>query len=75
MTNPTLQRIISEHLGVAAEQVTSDASFESLGADSLDTVELAMVIEQKFDVIIEDEAVESWKTVGDVDAYLSKLTG
>ena len=63
--------IIVEQLGVTAEQVTPSASFiEDLGADSLDTVELVMALEEAFDIEIPDEAAEGIATVGDAVKYI-----
>ena len=63
--------IIVEQLGVNPEQVTQTASFiEDLGADSLDTVELVMAIEQEFSVDVPDDAAEKLRTVGDVVKYI-----
>jgi acyl carrier protein len=63
--------IIVEQLGVTAEQVTPDAKFiEDLGADSLDTVELVMALEEEFGQEIPDEEAEKLQTVGDVIKYI-----
>ena len=63
--------IIVEQLGVNADQVTSDAKFiEDLGADSLDTVELVMALEEAFGLDIPDEDADKMKTVGDALDYL-----
>ena len=60
-----VREIIVEQLGVNAEQVTTEASFiEDLGADSLDTVELVMELEEEFDINIPDDAAEKIETVG-----------
>ncbi len=62
---------ISEQLGVAADQVTSDSSFiEDLGADSLDIVELVMALEEEFNIEISDEDAEKIRTVRDVVSYI-----
>lgn len=54
-----VQTIIAEQLGVEKDQVTKDASFANdLGADSLDTVELVMAIEEAFNIEIPDETAE-----------------
>ena len=54
-----VQTIIAEQLGVERDQVTKDASFANdLGADSLDTVELVMAIEEAFNIEIPDETAE-----------------
>jgi acyl carrier protein len=63
--------IIVEQLGVTAEQVAPDAKFiEDLGADSLDTVELVMALEEEFGQEIPDEEAEKLQTVGDVIKYI-----
>ena len=63
--------IIVEQLGVNADQVTSDAKFiEDLGADSLDTVELVMALEEEFGQEIPDEEAEKLQSVGDVTKYI-----
>ena len=66
--------IIVEQLGVKPEQVTADAKFiEDLGADSLDTVELVMALEEEFGSEIPDEQAEKLQTVGDVIKYIEEL--
>ncbi len=68
-----VREIIVNELGVEADKVTDDASFmEDLGADSLDTVELVMALEEEFGVDIPDEEAEQMRTVGDAIAYLRK---
>jgi acyl carrier protein len=63
--------IIEERLGVAASEITPEKSLiNDLGADSLDSVELIMSIEQKFDISIPDDAAENIKTVGDIIEYV-----
>ena len=57
-------KIVAEQLGVKAEDVKADASFvEDLGADSLDTVELVMALEEEFETEIPDEEAEKITTV------------
>ncbi len=66
--------IIVEQLGVNADQVTADAKFiEDLGADSLDTVELVMALEEEFGSEIPDEQAEKLQSVGDVIKYIEDL--
>ena len=59
-----VKKIVVEQLGVAEHQVTPDASFvDDLGADSLDTVELVMALEEEFDTEIPDDEAEKITTV------------
>jgi acyl carrier protein len=68
-----IKEIIMERLGVSEEKITPQASFiNDLGADSLDTVELMMEIEEAFGVSIEDEDAEKIQTVQDAVDYLEK---
>ncbi len=61
-----VKNIIVEQLGVEADQVKPEAQFvNDLGADSLDTVELIMALEEEFDIEIPDEKAEKIKTVGE----------
>jgi acyl carrier protein len=63
--------IIMEQLGVDAEEVTPEASFvNDLGADSLDTVELVMALEEAFKIEISDEDAEKITTVADAIKYI-----
>lgn len=71
--NQKVINIIADKLGVAASEVTPQASFSNdLGADSLDTVELIMEFEKAFNVTIPDEQAEKIQTVGEAIAYLEK---
>jgi len=68
-----IKAIIAEQLGVKPEEVTPQASFiEDLGADSLDTVELVMALEEEFGVEIPDEDAEKMATVGDAVKYIEE---
>ncbi len=63
--------IIAEQLGVKAEELKNDASFvDDLGADSLDTVELVMALEEEFETEIPDEDAESITTVQQAIDYI-----
>ena len=65
--------IIVEQLGVNPEQVTQEAKFiEDLGADSLDTVELVMALEEEFGIEVPDEQAEKLQSVGDVIKYVEE---
>jgi acyl carrier protein len=66
-----VKEIIVDQLGVDADEVTNEASFiDDLGADSLDTVELVMALEEEFSMEIPDEEAEKIKTVGDAVEYI-----
>jgi acyl carrier protein len=68
-----VKQIVAEQLGVDEDQVTAEASFmEDLGADSLDTVELVMALEEEFDIEISDEDAEKIQTVQDAIDYISE---
>ncbi|MGA0934981.1 MAG: acyl carrier protein [Pseudohongiellaceae bacterium] len=59
-----VKKIVAEQLGVKEEEVKSESSFvEDLGADSLDTVELVMALEEEFETEIPDEEAEKITTV------------
>jgi acyl carrier protein len=63
---------ICENLGVNMERVTPTTSFQDVGAESLDIVELVMQLEEELGVTIPDEEAEGIKTVGDAIDYLAK---
>lgn len=66
-----VQKIIAEQLSVGEDQVTGEASFvDDLGADSLDTVELVMALEEEFEIDIPDEEAEKIITVQDAIGYI-----
>ena len=68
-----VKQIISEQLGVEEAEVTPSSSFvDDLGADSLDTVELVMALEEHFDIEIPDDAAEKIRTVQDAIDYIDK---
>jgi acyl carrier protein len=68
-----IKAIIAEQLGVKPEEVTPGASFiDDLGADSLDTVELVMALEEEFGIEIPDEDAEKMATVGDAIKYIEE---
>ena len=63
--------IISEQLGVKKEEIKPESSFiDDLGADSLDTVEVVMALEEEFGIEIPDEDAEKITTVGDAVKYI-----
>ncbi len=71
-----VKKIIIEQLGVKEEQVANDASFvDDLGADSLDTVELVMALEEEFECEIPDEDAEKITTVQQAIDYVTTHLG
>ena len=71
-TEDRVKQIIVEQLGVDANEVTPQAHFvNDLGADSLDTVELVMALEEEFDTEIPDEQAEKIQTVGQAIEYIT----
>ena len=71
-----IKQIIAEQLGVKKEEVVESAKFvDDLGADSLDTVELVMALEEEFGVEIPDEDAEKLSTVGDALRYVEEKAG
>ena len=70
-TEERVKKIITENLGVEEDDVVPEASFvEDLGADSLDTVELVMALEEEFETEIPDEEAEKIQTVGQAIDYV-----
>lgn len=68
-----VKEIVAEQLGVEESQVLTESSFmDDLGADSLDTVELVMALEEEFDIEIPDEDAEKIQTVHDAIEYITE---
>ena len=68
-----VKKIVSEQLGVKEEEVTNEALFvDDLGADSLDTFELVMALEEEFETEIPDEQAEKIETVQDAINYINE---
>jgi len=71
-----VREIIAKQLGVKIEEVTPQATFiDDLGADSLDTVEIVMALEEEFKAEIPDEDAEKMKTVGEAIKYIEERAG
>ncbi len=67
--------IVAEQLGVEKEKITKESHFiNDLGADSLDTVELVMELEEEFDINIADDAAEKIQTVGEAINHIQKAS-
>ena len=70
-----VKNVVIEQLGVSADEVVPEASFvDDLGADSLDLVELVMVLEEEFGQEIPDEAAEKIQTVQDAISYIQSTS-
>jgi len=71
-----VKTVVVEQLSVNPSEVTKEASFvDDLGADSLDTVELVMALEEAFDTEIPDEDAEKLSTVGNAVTYILQHSG
>ena len=71
-----VKKIVVEQLGVKEEEVTAESSFvDDLGADSLDTVELVMALEEEFETEIPDEDAEKITTVQQATTYITEHLG
>jgi acyl carrier protein len=71
-----IQSIVADQLGVEPAEVTKDASIlDDLGADSLDVVELVMILEEAFDIEVPDDAVEEMRTIGDIQRFVESHVG
>lgn len=67
-----VKKIVSDQLGKSTDEIESDSSFvDDLGADSLDTVELVMALEEEFDLEIADEDAEKISTVNEAVDYIN----
>ena len=72
-TLDTVKKVVVDQLSVDEKLVTPEARFtDDLGADSLDTVELVMALEEEFDIEIPDSDAEKVNTVGDVVEYIKE---
>jgi acyl carrier protein len=71
--NDRLKKIIADHLEIDMGAVTDTASFADLGADSLAVIEITMALEEEFSVEINDDDLESAKTVAEVAALIRRL--
>ncbi len=70
-----VKKIVAEQLSVGEDQVTPEASFvDDLGADSLDTVELVMALEEEFEIDIPDEEAEKIVSVKDAISYIQSAS-
>lgn len=65
-------KIIAEHLDIPPEKVTETSTFADLGADSLDSVEIVMAVEEEFDIEVPDEEADGLDTFGKLVGYITK---
>lgn len=65
-----VRNIVAERLNVSPEEITLETTFEDLGADSLDVMDLIMELEQEFDIEIPDEDAENIRTIEDTINYI-----
>ena len=68
-----VKEIVAEGLGVEAGNLRAETTFESLGADSLDLMDMVMTFEDEFGVEIDTEAIGDLKTIGSVVTYIEGL--
>lgn len=69
-----VREMIVDRFGVQEEKVNEEMTFEDLGADSLDVVELVMELEDHFNIQFDDEKIEELNTIGDSVKYIEELT-
>jgi len=67
-----LKEMIAEQLNASKDQVVPQATFDGLGADSIDMVELSMTVEEALDVSIPDAELKQFATVADMTAYIKE---
>lgn len=65
-----VKKIVAAQMELSPDEITESTTFYDMEADSLDVVEVIMALESKFDIILPDEAVETFKTVGDLAKYI-----
>jgi acyl carrier protein len=70
MSEAAVRAAIAEHLGVPVERVVDEAEFRALGADSLDLIEMTLLLEQQFDVEIPDDEAHWCTTIGEAIALM-----
>jgi acyl carrier protein len=64
--------IVADKLDIDAKEITPETTFEDLGADSLDIVELVMALEEEFDLEISDDDADKISSIGDAVAYIKE---
>lgn len=66
-----VKAIVANQMNTSPSLISETTTFYDLEADSLDVVEVIMALESKFDIILPDEVVETFKTVGDLAKYIA----
>ena len=74
MDKSVVINIIAEQLGVSADEITEETSFEDLGADSLDLFQIISALEEEYDIEFGNEDAEKIKTVGSAIEYIKNAT-
>ncbi len=74
MVYDKIAAIIADQLDMDLSDISAESTFEDLGADSLDVVDVIMTLEDEFDMEIPDEAIEGMKTVGELVKYVEDNT-
>lgn len=72
-TIDTIAKILNDNLDIETDKVTADATFDSLGIDSLDMAELTCTLEEELDIDFDSGDPENLNTVGDLVAYIDSL--
>jgi len=72
-TSAAVKKIIADQLGIASEKIKDSDSLETLGADSLDRVEIVMRLEEQFGIEINDDEAEKLTTVNEAIEYVTRL--
>lgn len=68
-----VKEMIVDRFGVQEDKVTAEMTFDDLGADSLDVVELVMELEDTFNIQFDDDKIEELKNIGDAVTYIEQL--
>ncbi|MDO4280861.1 MAG: acyl carrier protein [Peptococcaceae bacterium] len=67
-----VKKIVADQMHISEDTITENTTFYDVEADSLDVVEVIMALESKFDIVLPDEAVETFKNLGDLAKYIDE---
>ena len=67
-----VKQIVADQMHIAVDNIKEETTFHDLEADSLDVVEVIMALESKFDILLPDEVVETFKNVNDLAKYVEE---